>query len=278
MESFGGMSRTVQIRAVRARIAAIEARGAPAHAAGRVLPFGDARIDRAFAAAGLPLGCWHEAAGEGVEAETAAAAAAFVAALAAPLARRGAVVWVMRRDDLYAPGLVGLGFPAERLIQVCARDEAGVLGVLEDALGDQGVAAAIGEAAGVDLTAGRRLQLACERSGATGFVIRRRPFGAAVRRGGAASGRAEARGPAPGSAAATRWQVAPAPSAPAPGVLVPGLSGLGAPRWRTALVRSRGGRTGEWILEASDGPHPLRVVAELGDRQLEAPQPQRLAG
>jgi protein ImuA len=52
----------------------------------------------------------------------------------------------MRRNDLHAPGLAGLGFPAERLIQVRARDEAEVLSVLEDALATVGVAAAIGEA------------------------------------------------------------------------------------------------------------------------------------
>src|SRR6185503_20325463 len=104
---------------------------------------------------------------------------AFTARLAAPLAERGAVVWVMRRDDLHAPGLEGLGFPGRRLIQVVVSEEAEALAALEDALGSAGVAAAIGEAAAVDLVAGRRLQLACEKHGATGFVIRRRPFGSA---------------------------------------------------------------------------------------------------
>jgi protein ImuA len=243
---------------VRAKIAAIEAGAAPARA---VLAFGDARIDDALPGGGLPLGRWHEAVGEGLEIETAAAAGAFVAALTAPLAARGAVVWVMRRDDLYAPGLASLGFPAQRLIQVKARDEAQALAALEDALGTAGVVAAIGEAEGVDLTGGRRLQLACERGGATGFIIRRRPFGGTT--APAASG----------SAAATRWKIAGAPSEPAPGE-----PGLGAPRWRVTLERCRGGRGGAWIMEKSDGPYPLRVVALLGDRQLETPQPIRLAG
>ncbi|HWA60265.1 MAG TPA: protein imuA, partial [Caulobacteraceae bacterium] len=102
------MSQSAKLKAVRARIAAIEAgRSGP----GPVLPFGDPRIDERLPGGGLPLGRWHEAGGEGLEAETAAAAAGFVAALASPLAARGAVVWVMRRDDLYAPGLAGLGFP-----------------------------------------------------------------------------------------------------------------------------------------------------------------------
>lgn len=250
------MSRQARLVAVRRRLASLEGR-----AAHGVLPFGDPRIDERLPGGGLPLGRWHEAVGEGLEIETAAATAAFVAALAAPLAERGTVVWVMRRPDLYAPGLAGLGFPAERLIQVAAPSEAEVLAVLEDALATAGVAAVVGEAKGPDLVAGRRLQLACERGGATGFVIRRRLFGAK-----AASAGLE-------GAAATRWRVAAAPSEPAPGE-----PGLGAPRWRIALERCRGGRPGVWIMEHCNGPLPLRVVAELGDRQLATPQPVRRAG
>jgi protein ImuA len=286
------MSRAARLAAVRAKVAALEAGGAPAQA---VFPFGDVRLDQVFPAAGLPLGCWHEVAGEGLEIETAAAPGAFVAALAKPLARRGTVVWVMRRGDLYAPGLAGMGFPADRLIQVQARDEAQALGALEDALGSAGVTAAIGEVGSVDLTAGRRLQLACERRGATGFVIRRRPFGGSAEGArGLSPAAGGVRGAAAGSAAATRWTVAAAPSG-APNELLPGVQkaprdpkglvrtvgeegGLGPPRWRVALTRCRGGRPGCWILEMSDGAYPLRVVAALGDGQLEAAQPLRLAG
>jgi protein ImuA len=254
--------------AVRAQVAASSSGGGACEA---VASFGDARLDRHLPGGGLPLGRWHEALGEGLEVETGAAAGAFVAALVTPLAVRGAVVWVMRRGDLHAPGLQGLGFPVERLIQVQVSDEAQALGALEDALGSAGVAAVIGEVEAVDLTAGRRLQLACEKQGATGFVIRRRPFGGPVRRretGGALSG----------SAAATRWLIAPAPSVPPPEAPGQETWGLGAPRWRVELERCRGGRPGAWIMEKSDGPYPLRVVAELGDRQLETPQPLRLAG
>lgn len=251
------MSRQARLSAMRGVLASLEAR-APARGAA---PFGDARIDNALPGRGLPLGRWHELTGEGLELETAAAAGAMAALMAAPLAEKGAVVWVMRRDDLYAPGLSGLNFPADRLIQVRARDEAQALAAFEDALATAGVAAVIGEAEDVDLTAGRRLQLACERRGATGFVVRRRPYGGGGKR------------TVGGSAAATRWKVACAPSEPEPGE-----PGLGAPRWRLDLERCRGGRPGAWIVEQTDGPYPLRVVAELGDRHLAAPQPLRLAG
>ncbi len=264
------MSHRARLAAVRAKVAALEAGGALVQAA---LPFGDARLDGMFPAGGLPLGCWHEVTGEGLELETAAAPGAFVATLVKPLAARGIVVWVMRRGDLYAPGLAGLGFPADRLIQVQVRDEVQALAALEDALGSAGVAAAIGEVGAVDLTAGRRLQLACERRGATGFVIRRRPFGGPPLKlpvnsapGSVGQG---------GSAAATRWTVSAAPSGEEEGL--GREAGLGPPRWRVDLTRCRGGRLGQWILEMSDGAYPLRVVAALGDRQLEAAQPWRRA-
>ena len=118
-----------------------------------------------------------------------------------------------------------------------------------------------GRGGGRDLTAGRRLQLACEKRGRTGFLIRRRPYG----------GRRPA-GEATGSAAATRWRVASAPSEPPAGEF-----GLGAP----ALPRGAGtlpGRAdrrlaaGSWErgldMEMTDVAHPLRLVADLGDRQL----------
>lgn len=253
--------RAKRIAALAAKIAAIESGG---RGAAEVLTFGDERLDGRLAGGGLPLGRWHEITGSGLEAETSAAPAAFAALMAAPLARKGEAVWVLRRDDLWAPGLAGLGFPTERLIQVCARDEAEALSVMEDALATVGVAVVFGEVEAVDLTAGRRLQLACERRGATGFVIKRRPFGG--------TGKQEAAG----SVAATRWRAASAPSeTPA------GEFGLGAPRFRVELERSRGGRPGAWILEADqaysweagDVAHPLRLVAELGDRELAPAQP-----
>jgi protein ImuA len=253
-----------QLAAIRAKIAALETGG---RADAGVLPFGDAGIDGLLPGGGLALGRWHEITGAGLEAETSAAPAAFAALMAAPLARRGEAVWVLRRDDLWAPGLAGLGFPAERLIQVCARDEAEALAVMEDALATVGVAAVFGEVEAVDLTAGRRLQLACERRGTTGFVIKRRPFGGTMKKEPA------------GSIATTRWRVASAPSEPPAGEF-----GLGAPRFEVALERCRGGRTGAWIMEAAeaysweacDVAHPLRLVAPLGDRQL-APSERRAA-
>jgi protein ImuA len=255
---------SAKIAALRAKVAAIESGG---RAGCGVLPFGMQSLDARLPGGGLPLGRWHEIVSPGLETETAAAPAAFAALMAAPLAKAGEAVWVLRRDDLWAPGLAGLGFPPERLIQVCARDEAEALAVMEDALATVGVTCVFGEVEAVDLTAGRRLQLACEKRGSTGFVIKRRPFGGT------------AKAEAAGSIAATRWRVASALSEPPVGEF-----GLGAPRFAVELERCRGGRTGAWILqadqayswEAGDVAHPLRLVADLGDREL-APARERRA-
>ena len=257
-----------RLTALRADIRRLERVAGPVR--GR-LSLGDPRLDSALGG-GLPLGQWHEIGGEGAEAETGAAPAAFAARLAAALLARPdqrgrSAVWILRRDDLFPPGLAGLGLPADRLVGVCARDEDEALAVAEDALASPGVGVVLAEVGAVDLTAGRRLQLACEARGGTGLVILRRPFGGA------------AAGTSGGTAAATCWRVSPAASARV-------SLGLGPPRWRLRLVRSRGGRTGDWRVEAGAGgdegeadvAHPLRLVAELGDRDLAAPAALSAAG
>lgn len=249
-----------RLQSLRRQIATLESAGRPAHG---VLPFGDPRIDDRLPGGGLACGAWHALASEGIEVETGAAAGAFATLLARPLAARGAAVWVLRRDDLYAPGLSTLGFPAQRLIFVRCDDDEAVLAAVEDAARTRGVAVVVGEADRIGLVAGRRLQLACAGHGATALMLERRPFG------GRGAQRDEA-------SPWTRWRIGAAPSQPDNDWI-----GLGSPRWRVALERSRGGRPGEWLLEMKEedhGSHPLRVVAELADHRMATPDPVAAAG
>lgn len=225
--------------------------GGDVHAWG-VAPFGDVRVDACLPGGGLPLGRLHEIAGDALEREAPAAAAGFAACLA-QRAGEGAIVWALQRDDLYAPGLQAFGLDPGRLIFVRANKDAETLCVAEDALRTRGVSAVICEIAALDLTAARRLQLACERSGATNFVLRRRLYGA------------PRSPPHEVSTATTRWRIAAAPS-------FTDEPGLGPPRWSARLNRCRGGRTGAWIMEAPDGANQessIRVVAELADHTVE---------
>lgn len=215
-------------------------------------PFGDASVDACMPYGGLQFGHWHEIGGDALERETPAAATGFTAALAQRAQRGGAIVWVLRRDDLYAPGLQAFGVDPDRLILVRVDKDHDVLAVQEDALRTRGVTVAVGEIDKIDLTAGRRLQLACEKSGATGFVLQRKLYGTRVQQ--------QARAPA--AAAATRWRIAAETS-------VTQMPGLGPPRWVARLDRCRGGRAGAWIMEmqnaASSQTSSIRVVAELAD-------------
>ncbi len=253
-------NRAAELAALRAKLAAYD----PALRRGRVLGLGDGRVDGCFPRGGLPLGCWHELTGEGIDLDAAAVTAAFTARLCGALASgaQGQVLWVLRRDDLYAPGLAELGLTPDRLILVRTTSEAETLAAVEDCLSAPGVLAAVGEVEQVDLIAARRLQLACERRGATGLMVCRRLFGRQSRLADKAS-------PA---VAASRWRVGPAPSAIETDERGEEIPGLGPPRWTVRLERARGGRSGGWIMEACDGAVPFRVAGELADHGLAPPQ------
>ncbi len=222
-----------------------------------LLPFGDPRVD-ACLGGGLPLGQLHEISAAGLEAETAALPAGFIAALSARIARALPVFWIAPVSDLHPPGLLPYGLDPNRLVLVRPAKDVETLAAMEVALRDGAAAAVVGEVGLFDRTASRRLQLACLQHGSTGFVLRRWPHG----------NRTEDRET---STAATRWHLTPMPS-------VKEGEAPGLPRWHVALTHARGGRPGEWIMEASDdATHPLRVVATLADHAAE-PRHLRLAG
>jgi len=219
------------------------------------MPFELAAVDAALPSGGLALGALHEIMGAGADEEDGAVADAFAAALLARLSRRhgGSVLWCLQSDDLYAPGLAAYGLPPERLIVARCRDDTDILWAMEEGLRSAALAAVLGEVGTLAPTAGRRLQLACEAGGVTGFVLRRWRTA-----GTAASQRA-----AP-SAAVTRWRVAAAPSR---AIREPGI---GIPLWRVELVRCRGGAPAAWLMEESDATGHVALAAELADRPAAA--------
>ena len=240
------------LHSLRAQLQALQPRGQHG-----VLAFGDTRVDSCFPAGGLPLGALHEIAAGGVEAETGAVGAAFIACLLARLP--GPLVWIAPQADLYAPGLPTCGLDPARLMLVQTRGNDETLAAMETVLREGAAAGVVAEAEKLGRIPSRRLQLACLKHGSTGFVLRRWPYG-----------RKHA---SEDTAAVTRWRIAPAPSAAA-------HREPGAPRWRVELDHVRGGFAGAWIMEMevfSNAAHPLRVVAELADIEV-APARQRLTG
>jgi protein ImuA len=214
-----------------------------------VLPFGISAVDACLPGGGLPLGRLHEVGGDGLEAEVAVASGGFAAGLLARLSERGMVAWAMRRADLHPPGLAAFGLHPDRLLLLRCPDDAEGLAAMDTLLRSAGVAAVLGEVEQLSLTAGRRLQLACEAGGATAFALRRSPWGRTPKR--------EA------SAATTGWRVHPLPSRP-------DEPGVGRPLWRVDLTLCRGGREGSWTMEACDASGHVRVVAELGGAASQA--------
>ena len=226
------------------------------------LATGAAEVDAHLPGGGLSRHGVHELlAPPGVVATgTAGAAAGFAAALAARAAAEtsGPVLWCrprkVRDGDLYAPGLVSHGLDPSRVLMVRARDNTEALWAMEEALRSGALAAAVAEVEALTHTAYRRLQLAAERGGVPGFLMR---AGDPVRAAGPVM---------------TRWAVVAAPSRPD----VATAPWLGRPRFDVHLLRARRGAPGRWLMEwrydgALFAPGRFAVVAGAGDNAAVAP-------
>src|SRR5216683_3206474 len=257
--------------ALRERIRRIERPTATVHG---VLPFGVAAIDRVLPGGGLARGALHEILGVDGDEEDGALAAAFAAGIIGRLGagphppaarvppspvdtgegwgggRHGMVLWCLPRPDLYGPGLAAHGLDPGRLVLVRAARDAEILWAMEEGLRIPGIIAVVGEVGALAAVASRRLQLAAERSGITAFLLRR------WREGGQA-----ARERVLPNAAVTRWRISALPSQPPRGE-----PGIGLPRWRVELLRSRGGEPACWEVEIADATGHVSLAAALADR------------
>lgn len=222
---------------LRSAIRAIESPGLA------TVPTGIPALDAALPGGGWPTGCFHEVAGlDGT--------APGFAAWAATLLPAGPVLWVGERPDLAGAGLEALGLDPARLILARAGRAVDILWCMEEGLRTRGLAAVIGELQWIDLTAGRRLQLAAAAGATTGLLL-------SVLKSGAEP-------PSGHSAAVTRWHIEPAPSRLSWG-------------WRANLMRARGGAPASFHLEWDHATDRLRLAAELEHRPA-MPETARLAG
>ncbi len=148
---------------------------------------------------GLALGALHEVADAGNGALDGAAAALFAAGIMARMT--GQILWCVRDQDLFGPGLAAAGLAADRVIYVEAGDEQTALACFEEGLRHGGLGGVVAEIGRLSMTNSRRLQLAAEGSGTLGIAIRRwrrqsdaADFGHPTGRGGGASYRASTHG------------------------------------------------------------------------------------
>jgi protein ImuA len=241
--------KSARLAALRQQLAARENGGK----AVPILPFGVAAIDRNLPWGGLPLGALHELGSAGTEGEEGAVAAAFLAGILARLAPERPVLWCLKRADLHAPGLALHGLASQRLILARARNDQEILWAMEEGLHSTALAAIIGEVEALSAPASRRLQLAAETSGISGFVLPRQNLALAA------------------SSAVTRWRLGALP-----GSVASGEPGIGQPLWRVELLRCRGGVPAAWDVEACDATGLVALSAALADRP--APSQRRAVG
>lgn len=214
-----------------------------------VLPFGMQRLDARLADGGLRLDALHEVAGASADLTDDAAATLFVAGIAARA--WGPVLWVVRRRDLFAPGLYQVGLAPKRVLYAEASDDDELLAIMEEGLRHRGLGAVVGEARRVAMPATRRLQLAAEGGRTIALLMKRHP-----RQGGDPL--------AAPSAAVTRWRVGCAPSSPLP------VEGVGRARWELSLARQKGGDPFNIQVEACDETGRCALPARLAHRTAAA--------
>ena len=199
------------------------------------LDLGLGEVERVFPNECFPLAAVHEFISNG--AETTAATAGFIAGIGGKLMERGgACLWIGSNRMVNPSALVHYGIEADRVLFIDCKNDKQVLWAVEEALGCEGLAAVVGEVREVDFTASRRYQLAVEKSGVTGFLLRDRPRTLST------------------NACVARWKIEPLASEPP----VPGMPGVGVPRWSVELLKVKNGQPGKWQVEWQAGRfHPL---------------------
>lgn len=183
------------------------------------------RIESAFPGGVFPKRAIHEFIT--VLPEDAAASDGFIGGLLSVLMENGAAcVWISTRRRLFPASLRAFNVEPERIIFMDATSERDALWIMEEALRCEGLAAVVAELDGISLIESRRLQLAVEESGVTGFILRKNAKRMAS------------------TIATARWQISPLPS-----LSEPGMPGVGFPRWQVELLKVRNGIPGSFVLE-----------------------------
>jgi protein ImuA len=194
-------------------------------------------IDAALPYRGLPLGCVHELKGANI-----ASSIAFASLLSARIPRKGAILYVAPDRSFYPLGLLCGDVKLEQWIHVSVRRSKDLAWTVLEALRCPAVMAVLAVIKAADLTFCRRLQLAAESSGATGFLLN-----------DAAS--------SPVASAITRWRIS--------SIKGPSGRGFGEVFWKLELLYCRGGRPGKWPIVWRHGRlEPLGPFTEIPTRSI----------
>lgn len=190
-------------------------------------------IEDAFPGKVFPTGAVHEFISDCRE-DAAATSGFMIAILSQLLAKGGRCIWISSGRTLFAPILAHFGIVPEQVLFIDLRYKSDIFWSIEEALKCTAITTVVAELPDLNFKESRRLQLAVEQSGVTGFLHRYRPRVANT------------------IACVARWQVMPLPSR------VSGLPGIGTTRWSVALNKVRNGRPGSWeVCWDADGLHTI---------------------
>ena len=162
--------------------------------------------------------------------------------------RDGRVLWCLNDSntdvgEIYPLGLAQHGFDPSCLLTVCTKRDIDTLWVIEETLRSNTFTAVLGEVQKVSMIASRRLQLAAEKNGVLTLLLR-----------------PPMKSPSP-SAATLRWRIKATISQPKG--FAADLDEPGDARWSVTLFRSRGGTSGNWLMEWSDETNNLTLAASV---------------
>ncbi len=158
----------------------------------------------------------------------------------------GNVIWCDPKQELYPPALATVGLSLDQLYLLHPKSPRDEVWAIAECLGCRGVTALIAAPPRLSRVEARRLQLATERGGGVGILLRHT---------GASSTH---------YAAATRWLVQPAPGSAA------------VQRWSIQLIHGHGGLVGKTITlevcrDSNQLPDPVRAIETMAHR---SPQTQ----
>jgi protein ImuA len=197
-------------------------------------------INQAFPGQRFPTGAVHEFLCS--NAESVSASSGFIAGILSTLMQKGGTsIWI--NSVIFPPALKSFGIEPDKILFINLKKSKEILWVMEEALRCDGLSAVICEIKEIGFTESRRLQLAVEQSGVTGFVLK-----AGLKN--------------KLSSSVARWRIGHLPSDK-----TTGLPGPGFPRWQVELLKIRNGQPGNWQIEWRAGRfrpvyQPLIVTVE----------------
>lgn len=213
-------------KALQAKINALQGLGRPS---GNAATAAFSPFAAAFPGHTFPTGTIHEFVS--YEPADAASSSGFITALTGKFMKDGGLcLWVSNGSKVFPAALKHFGLQPDRIVFINAPKLKDALWIIEEALKCEALTAVIAEIRELGFTESRRLQLAAEQSGVTGFIHRICPYAENA------------------TACTARWKITSLPA-----TTHDGLPGVGHCSWEVQLLKVRNGRPASWKVTFSGG-------------------------